>query len=1815
MNSSSVSTTPLTSSAALQSTPSTPALNREEVSKRFEDYQKALSRYSAECKWAEVRNAYKGITELLESALKQSVLSEQDIGEPLNNLYDAYSRFEREQGDHTQADELAKKVNWLTTSLSQTSPKKRTAERQDSALFRSSKGAIPGFLARPDMVPVNADFDNLMKGVSQVNLQGNISLLLHASFQTPPLEPTDSPEKITNTSRLADCLSGRINPPIDSAKFTSYQALAERMLDNFGGRSLQTLSLIQEIIFLGTATNNQTYMRRSINQLQIEPERILNMAALQGQIVLIRHRAAHRTLDDNLLGDCTQLLDYIHRILKRTNPAQNAIQLGIVLQAVSLLLDTMFDAGFTLDPPTLKGSLEESLKALADPEDVKGHMDESLAFQAKYALQALKRLRHRGALGNRVWAIVQDFAGGAAYGVGAFASNDPDKFWEAISRTIEGFKKIKDEWDRYYKGQEWYLVLYRIDKGIQLGYLNGLEQFVKEWKLPKKKYLLQGLCFCLERIVLSHAREDARKWALGLLQSLKENEKEQWGKAKYLAGVQACARATLERIELFWDLSNTGLMERVDYAPFAWHPFWRSPPQSKLLQAVQDEHQQQSHSKLIPVMHETVLGHATALNSIQSNLTEASTDRAKMQAMLESLNAGMRASLYHSFSAPTNEWLSDVKEALHQYYKDELKIERISGEELKLKDCYINLAIVESAAQRAVDKAKLKEQAKFYRPSSYEEIKQTNLLEQIQLEKLFDKHKLRNGQNGVAKCVLILGRAGSGKTTLSKKLVHFHKKGLWQGQFDVVLWLPLRQLKTYGAYNLKDLLERKYFSQQNEKAQFFAEQLSRHTDKILLILDGLDEVATELGKKTPLGDFLKYLLAQPHVIVTSRPAGVDTSKLEKFDLELETIGFSQENVRQYVKAVEPEAAAEIQALIDGAPIIQELVNTPVLLDTLCYVREEVKAAVRDGATITMTALYQAMVDKLLRKDAVRLDGNLDVNDLRQATRKKVTKHMADVIDYLSYLSFKGLQDSLIEFDLPYLQAVSDELEEALGKNLPLSLQGNIKYTSFLHTADASHFIHLTFQEYFTAGFLAKHFQAYLTAEGAYKPQAEVIGKRLVLGLNELQDFVAQHKYDPRYQIVWGMVAGLLEGETLEGFFHLFEKEPRDLFGSAHLYLMMHCLHEARTRLPAEIIKSLEKELERGLLLGIGFVSESELLEEFPLPPAFPEHLLLTFIKKHSQHPSWIFRALEKRPTLSGKAVETLLAGLEDEDIHTRSAAAGALAPHMAAFPEIQPLLVARLEDKDEDPDVRKGIAIALAPHMAAFPEIQPLLVARLEDKHEDSEFRELVARVSVRYMAAFPKIQPLLLARLGDKDEKRLIREDIANVLTSPMADFSQIRQMLLAMLEDKNENPSVIKHIARVLVPHMAAFPKIQPLLIARLEDENENIYLRKEIAEVLAPHMVAFPEIQPLLVARLEDENEDLYLRKEIAEVLAPHMAAFPEIRQLLLARLEDEDEDTEVRGRIAGVLAPHMAAFAEIQPLLVARLEDEDEDPEFREVVARALVLHMATFAEIQPLLVARLEDENPDVQEAIAIALAPHMAGFPEIQRLLVRWLEHVRPKYLLEIAFKLAPHMASFPEVQQLFLARLVNEKDFDDRESLAYTLGEYGGNSKEFLDKVTHLLGTAHANLAYKILEGVFTRYGHGYSILPHLSSDQFQKLYTEVLLPNHYYFDSMDTSLYYHDGALHFYIPTGLGGPIPISKEQYQNMVLAVKQAKKHFLDKFTWGIFLEDSPSSISEWTSDEEEMESESFLSNREEMNLEEDIPSSLKELFPELFPMSE
>ncbi|KAF9172303.1 hypothetical protein BGX21_008883 [Mortierella sp. AD011] len=966
----------------------------------------------------------------------------------------------------------------------------------------------------------------------------------------------------------------------------------------FNGSSV-SFEKVQELVVLASVPDTDIFMSL-INKMVkvIKDSPILRGVLLRGMAVMLN--SCPDDVDfENLNGVFPDILRPLMDRLEIICTDQNTHQLIPLLEVLNALLDTM--VGRKVDNLDRQGIYEPLITLL---DGLVSHEDDTVSFLAIYAKQSIafigddestmmgffRNCRQVAKIARNLAAMTQ------------LSSYD-------IETLLQDIAKLCDFTLRY----AWYRGLLYVDCVIGLEDWMRFEKFVVDSKLNRNRFFLQGVCIRLEQIVATHENVAVRDGATKFLEDLE---------MKFTGMVKKVAGEALERLKSSSDPDthmtdamspdDSSLREfRSDLRP-VWDPIWQATPASILFKVVQANQQQADIILDIPCQFQ---GINASLQDVGRNVqdvgrnvqdvgrnvqdvgrnvqdigndfrdfrndfrqfSEKMSSQSQMQVQGQHIvvdQKNMTVVSNRSQQSPVDPdyvICGRIQSELYAYYKRYLAIQRVSGGELDLDNSIFNLVIVKSTEQRRRDKSRI--QGPTVAGSNSSIPKRST----VRLEGLFGERDLLRG----CKKILIQGQAGVGKTTLCKRLVIEARSGQWGHLFSFALWIPLRQLKMFKARSIEDLLREKFFPHLSEKKRdILVNDLATlvYGGRVLFILDGWDEIfdsAVELDMS--LAQFLMQLLDQKYVIITSRPSAVPQKISERMDLKLETIGFLESDINKYVKrAIEKMGdITKVQTFIQENPSLQDLVKIPVQLDVLCYSWSTLPEHAKKQP-MTMTRLYQAMVQKLFCKDGVQLQKesrgkNLTLRDFKYLQGYQIDKLMADEIQYLGYLAYKAMQeDHLMEFKRETLQDAMAKLDKirksANQESLPLNLLGQLRVLSFLRTVDdntrpnsddpALYFLHLTFQEYFAAVWVTQ------MLEMKQKP----VDPAWQESVNNVEEFILHGRFIARYEIVLQMVAGLSDCETFDSFFELIAEPAGEMDSITYRQLLLRCWKEAQPQL-------------------------------------------------------------------------------------------------------------------------------------------------------------------------------------------------------------------------------------------------------------------------------------------------------------------------------------------------------------------------------------------------------------------------------------------------------------------------------------------------------------------------------------------------------------------------------------------------------------------------------------------------------------------------
>jgi len=360
--------------------------------------------------------------------------------------------------------------------------------------------------------------------------------------------------------------------------------------------------------------------------------------------------------------------------------------------------------------------------------------------------------------------------------------------------------------------------------------------------------------------------------------------------------------------------------------------------------------------------------------------------------------------------------------------------------------------------------------------------------------------------------LLILGKPGSGKTTFLKYLSLKCLSGNIFGKEKEEELLPI-------YVPLKD------FSEDESKSSLANETMREMADVIpdsdttieswlkdgrcLILLDALDEIiTTEVDRVYRSIDDLIRRYPKNRFIITCRTEA--SSYMFKDFFVTEIADFNEEQIstlveKWFASRSKPEMGQDFLRRIKETPAIAELATNPLLLTNLCLVFEDFYAPLPSN----LNGLLDDAVEIFLR----RWDATRRIARRVSSLDKLSLPRRLDLFSEIAYHAFredpkrygwhKWDLDSLIRRFIQDVEGVSSKTLDLDVKALLEDIESNngliIRQAKDLYT-----FSHLTFQEFFTARYIA----------GSFDP-------------NLIREVVAQHLTDRQWHEVFIILAGRL----------------------------------------------------------------------------------------------------------------------------------------------------------------------------------------------------------------------------------------------------------------------------------------------------------------------------------------------------------------------------------------------------------------------------------------------------------------------------------------------------------------------------------------------------------------------------------------------------------------------------------------------------------------------------------------------------------------
>ncbi|XP_068709715.1 NLR family CARD domain-containing protein 3-like isoform X11 [Montipora foliosa] len=305
--------------------------------------------------------------------------------------------------------------------------------------------------------------------------------------------------------------------------------------------------------------------------------------------------------------------------------------------------------------------------------------------------------------------------------------------------------------------------------------------------------------------------------------------------------------------------------------------------------------------------------------------------------------------------------------------------------------------------------------------------------------------------------VLIEGQPGMGKTTYCNKVAYDWARNCKSGDsfpdIQVLLLLKCRDINSDLWEAIDDQLLPKDIKKE-EREKFFS-FVRDHQSKVLLVLDGLDELPTH---KLPVYKEIIQgrMLPKCHLVVTARhEAGIEVRECSDTLLEVE--GFTEIDAEvfiwRYFKTEEHLAKKLLDKLQSDASL-KQLTANPLNTALLCLLCEDFQGDLPKGRTL----LFLEIVACVLR---------------RYMQKKKLAKTDQDPIEFydaelkdLGCIALNGLLNDEMYFEHSAFRNCTSDLIPELGF---LSVQPG---RSKRRPSRCYGFLHKSFQEFFAAFYLS-----------------------------------------------------------------------------------------------------------------------------------------------------------------------------------------------------------------------------------------------------------------------------------------------------------------------------------------------------------------------------------------------------------------------------------------------------------------------------------------------------------------------------------------------------------------------------------------------------------------------------------------------------------------------------------------------------------------------------------------------------------------------
>jgi hypothetical protein len=491
------------------------------------------------------------------------------------------------------------------------------------------------------------------------------------------------------------------------------------------------------------------------------------------------------------------------------------------------------------------------------------------------------------------------------------------------------------------------------------------------------------------------------------------------------------------------------------------------------------------------------------------------------------------ANISYNFNGVST-WVHDLRE----HYKSRCALAHVirtcTTDMVDFDSYYVNLALVCRFDHISQEQCLLTGSAYSAPASSHE---RSDLYARLFMEHRYcgidDIYNCLDDRKKPAGRIMIIGRAGTGKTTLLRYLSNRwgKKVSTWDNRFDAVFYVKLNLMANEGFFiperdSHEDLIALICLSLDN-LPKFPRDDLSwflRHRNVYaLVLLDGFDEVANICYTQPRARSLIDYALGLPNVVLTSRPLTFPPSWTDNsvFVQIFENIGLSEANVRDYIfRYYGEQQSLKRDSLIKNLernPNLMCLAQIPVNLNAVCGAWEFESSRCRPP--LTVTSLYNRMITAVLRYQKSKRCTVLELTDEDLLTEGKES---LEILGRLAYEAFEIKQTQTLSAELmnEFFRGHKDQVR-IFREEWGFLRQAEVSSSPHIVGLASHYFVHLTYQEYFVALYFV---QALVPKTHQETPNQK---RERMKAVQILSCKIQERQNEPQYRVIWTFVAGLL----------------------------------------------------------------------------------------------------------------------------------------------------------------------------------------------------------------------------------------------------------------------------------------------------------------------------------------------------------------------------------------------------------------------------------------------------------------------------------------------------------------------------------------------------------------------------------------------------------------------------------------------------------------------------------------------------------------